>query len=525
MAASGNGTCKPDCYVSTTGSDQIGNGTQANPWASLIKCFNEIDGGDTCWFEDGTYYVPNASSSGSCSSFYQGWDLGASVTSTPGTCGGSTCLNCAPYYVTRVSGGGTAGKPKTFRAVHTGGAIWKRDLTASGGANHCHSNMMVRAWVDYLKFQGIVFGNNQWIFENGASNIEFTQNEFRCGSSNDHANGGSILSGDTYDASCKSWWVHDNIFITDSTCDATAGTECVGEIHSNQVNFHHLYSQSGSVWENNDYLAKTGTPFPMGDAIGFKALPELNTIRNNYVHVEPGVSLAHGIWISGSNSIGGNGAAGQGQNVIYQNIVDGGETGIKQQGSGDRDKYYNNTFYNVTGQCYDSYPDPGQHTTAIEYFNNVCVAPSSSTVMWFDEQNTGSAKVQSQTYLNNNEYFSLGGGTMTFRNATAASSGFSAWKNYLSGTLALGPTLNENVSTENNPLLVAPATRDYHLQSGSPARSGGRGGVYSTFRGVYITGNETIGCSFHPSCLSYGGSNPPPDAPSDVENVDRTDKK
>jgi hypothetical protein len=78
-----NSACTPDCYVSPAGNDLTGDGTPGTPWASLVKCFNEIDPGDTCWFEDGTYLVPNGSSSGSCSSFDQGWDLGNRAAPAP----------------------------------------------------------------------------------------------------------------------------------------------------------------------------------------------------------------------------------------------------------------------------------------------------------------------------------------------------------------------------------------------------------------------------------------------------------
>ena len=250
----GNDACSPDCYVSTTGNDQTGNGTQGQPWKTLMKCFNEIDAGDTCWFEDGTYLVPEGSSSGSTSAFNEGWDLG-------GPCVNG--LNASPYYCTRDrQNGGTAAAPKKFKAVNTSMAIWKRDSPSTP----CRSNMLIRNNVDNMVFQGIKFANNQWIAENGAANITFTENIFMCPGSNDGSNYSSLFSGDNVSPGCTGWHVYNNLFMVDGTCvDNHCGV-------TGGPSFMHMYSQSGSTFENNDYLVKAGTPYTMEDGLGFKAV-------------------------------------------------------------------------------------------------------------------------------------------------------------------------------------------------------------------------------------------------------------
>lgn len=42
-------------YISTTGDDTTGDGSQGNPWATLSKFLSSSSGGDTCMVEDGTY--------------------------------------------------------------------------------------------------------------------------------------------------------------------------------------------------------------------------------------------------------------------------------------------------------------------------------------------------------------------------------------------------------------------------------------------------------------------------------------
>jgi len=49
-----------------------------------------------------------------------------------------------------------------------------------------------------------------------------------------------------------------------------------------------------------------------------------------------------------------------------------------------------------------------------------------------------------------------------------------------------------------DPLFVNVAMHDYHLQSSSPARTSGRGGIYPSAMGAYITGSEIIGTSGTP---------------------------
>jgi len=42
-------------YISPTGEDSSGNGTDGDPWATLHKAFENMQGGDTLIIKNGTY--------------------------------------------------------------------------------------------------------------------------------------------------------------------------------------------------------------------------------------------------------------------------------------------------------------------------------------------------------------------------------------------------------------------------------------------------------------------------------------
>jgi len=210
--------------------------------------------------------------------------------------------------------------------------------------------------------------------------------------------------------------------------------------------------------------------------------------------------------------------------MVYQNVVHGAGTGVRQdQLKVIADKFYNNTLYNVS-ECYESDTDSGGWTKTVEYFNNICVKDRGTKVVDWDNQDTGTADVDGQSYLNNNLYQLKGTAGNSYVNKGTSRTGIASWKTYLKDTLGLSSSLNEDVSSEADPLLVNPAAFDYRLQTSSPAKTGGRGGAYSTVRGAYIAGTEIIGCTFSPLCHGYGSGGGDA-APSDVENARRSDTR
>ena len=100
-----------------------------------------------------------------------------------------------------------------------------------------------------------------------------------------------------------------------------------------------MYSQSNSVWQNNDYIVDASFAHSMEWAAGFKGSNQYVTFRNNYLRSEKSAGIEQAI-VFNTTGNGTNGA-----NMIYQNVVDNVTTVIDQREFAVlNDRFYNNTL-------------------------------------------------------------------------------------------------------------------------------------------------------------------------------------
>jgi hypothetical protein len=493
--------CHPDCYVGPAGSDQNGNGTAGNPWKTLIKCLCEVRPGGSCVFLPGTYDAPQCSakfSNGSACTNDYGWWL------DPGR------DQQDQYSCTRRLRCGTAGNAVTIRSQDGADSVLFGQYSPAGT---CNDHMTVEGGCDYLTFEGITFGAGRNFFDDGSSNITFTKNVLKCPGTRDGSNNSVLMSGSNLVTGCDNWLVKDNLFFMDSTCNATC--------NPGAMNFTKMYSQDGSVWENNDFLIDSTFSGTAAFVVSFKSSNQ--EVKFRYNHIESLKADGASLGLSMDNT----GYGANGNNQIYQNVIVNTDIGIQQKENPELqdDDFYNNTLYDV-GTCYQSRPD-SLHT-GTQYFNNLCVSTPGGTAVVIDGNNVGQG-IPQQAYWNHNLYFEHGGdGILTFKHGLVPLPTFAGWQAFLT-TLGVPASLREGASRVTNPLLVDPDAGDYRLGPTSPAQSGGRGDGFSTTLGAYLTGDEVIGCQFHPLCFSHGidgggdDDDTPPGNIGDVGNLHRTD--
>lgn len=492
-----------ECYVATTGNDQTGLGSAAVPWKTLVKCFNEVNGNtdDVCWFQNGTYLIPENATSDSGTTFNQGLDLGSYCGNDDGTfdAADQTHVAKAPYFCTRdQQGGGTGGHTKTFRAVNPGLAIMKRDYALTGSA--CQSNMMIRNNVDNITFQGFRL-EGQWLAENGATGITFKENVFDCPNSNDGSNWSELLVGDNVSSNIV-LTLQNNLFEMSGSCPVLACRPDASDSSCGKPSHMHLYGlTSPSLIENNDFRVEADYPFANGDpgvacggterphsAMGFKNKVQGTTIDKNFVYVAPGARLSQCLWLSGTGSSGSTGA-----NLAYQNICVGADQAVLQELACINDKVYNWSTYNVP-LFWNGGPETPLFITGTDIFNNILDYSTSALAMDFGSS-SGVATLTGQGYVNNQDYY-LSAGTLTFGDGIATYTGLPAWKVHAG--------LKETASDSLLPPYTSPATLNFHLTN--PSFMTGRGIPYSSVLGAYITGSEQIGCSSYAECHANGQS-------------------
>lgn len=166
-------------------------------------------------------------------------------------------------------------------------------------------------------------------------------------------------------------------------------------------------------------------------------------------------------------------------NQVWHNniIIGGGTINFTSQGNdGNSLTVYNNTFYNTR-----SVGIGGQDTNNWSSWNNIISGNASLSVVGWAYINP--------SYLNYNQYY-LSSGTPTFEaraySTPCTASSLGAWQ---------GTCSYEANSINTNPNFINPggtSAEDYKRASYLP---NGRGGLYASVMGAYITGNEIIGYS------------------------------
>lgn len=454
--------------VATSGSDVSDCGSNSAPCATPVYCMNQLSssGGDVCRVHAGTY-----------------------VAETP-----------------KITQSGTPSAKNTLRAFGDGEVILQAVIPNEQETLLIKAHdLVIRDVTIWNRVRTDIVGNG----------LEFTHVKFTCpgGGGVGWSNYTSILTGlEGTEAFLTGLWIHDNLFIYDSSCQSQ------GPSLGSPLSFIHLYSTSGAIIENNDFrvaAAVTGLQGKIVQGIGLKACNRLAQVRYNRIEVSAG-ELGQAMWLF--NNAPGNPQCNDtvlGDNKVYQNVLRASGSGLigaalfhGQSGAPNwKDWYYNNTVFNA-GLCINSHQEDNTITEQSD-FNNICYNSVVYHVNW------EGSNISLATYMDNNDYYPEG--TNKFRHMTTTFTNYAAWKN------AVSP--KDQSSRTLDPLFVDPSTGDYHLQAGSPMRSGGRGNGYPTVLGAYVSGTESIGCTFDPACSSTSGgssnqgSNLPP-APEDLVRTD-----
>jgi hypothetical protein len=263
-----------------------------------------------------------------------------------------------------------------------------------------------------------------------------------------------------------------------------------------------VYYGTNIVIENNTIHSSDGGIFVKGANMG------PFTIRRNLIYNVTSDGMAFGGLGLSSGSAGA---------VATQNVVRGSQSGVAFIGY---DAYSpanvliaNNTFYNNEYGAFFKPNTAGYRN--IRIFNNLI---STSIVSMQGEDVADLSNVSAQ-----HNFYHAGGthARLNYANYTLAQ-----WQS------TLGKDNGSPAGRVGDPLFVSASNNDFHLQSGSPARSGGidvadlngNGSVSDGIAiGAYITGTEVIGASA--SCGSCGGgtggggTTTPPSAPSGVRIV------
>lgn len=170
-------------------------------------------------------------------------------------------------------------------------------------------------------------------------------------------------------------------------------------------------------------------------------------------------------------------------NTYYQNIVIDSDEAFRLDHNAQRWTVYNNTVYNVTAFMHDIRGGTLATTnTGFRVWNNLVY--QAETAYDID----GGDDPTFDQFLTESDY-------NLFYNVTRM--GMWNWGSGSIGSLSSwkGATVFDDNSLNSNPLFVNAAGGSFKLQSNSPAKGRGRGGVDI---GAYPTGNEVIGVSLLP---------------------------
>jgi hypothetical protein len=498
-----------DFYIRVGGSDSNGCTNQTtDACASFPYCNTKMAAGDTCYALAGTYTVqPDWFGAGAKG----GWRF---------------------YYGT----GGTAGNPKTFRAM-AGQTVIIQPASFFNTTQEA-TITLTNSDHNYMTFSDLtIYGrvNFDETTSEAADDVIFERIKFLCPGAAGTGNTNSLMTqGKNYDSDADGTTntstprtgliVRNNYFDIDSTCPN--GVYNFSSSSSYQPDFVHLYGTSGAVVENNDFylsddtkLYDRGTTPDMRMAVWLKGHAEYARVRYNYCagagEIQNCVAINMGKCETGGttcrtsfpNEIDSNG-----DNEAYQNISHrGGSIGWDSAYFFMNDKVYNNTIYrpiNYSGIVASSANADYEKRNDNEIYNNIVLSQTGDTLgttgsfLYWGVRATTSDFICKNTFLDNNLYYPLQSGHASnfLDSYTYAYETIANWRTHLSAS-GCNANSQETNSLTSDPALVNPSGGDFHLQGGSPAEGTGRGGVNM---GAYITGTEEIGCDFMAGCFSYG---------------------
>ena len=385
---------------------------------------------------------------------------------------------------------------------------------------------------------GLEFDGGGVYFQGGTTDLIVTGNKFYCNMYDSNNNEALLLGAGGIDTNPT---IRENLFLFDSDClsneESWLGVGWTPSGDPDDYPGAHPGQQfiswdtEGMTVEYNDFVVLDGE---RAETAGWKATSHNGIWRNNFMFRRP-------LWI-GTSCGGLFPYPSCGNNRVYQNIFVGGARigapmtdTLKVYRYAHADKFYNNTVFSPQWKAVTYGPEnPGSADDEQEFFNNIVYLSTTTTYGILDYQceEGGTTTCQTvgntMTTLDYNLYYAASG-SLTWDDNNNTKTGLASWKSYLAATYGTG--IREASSTEANPLFVdvtsgagwdtmadpSDIDYDFHLQAGSPALTGGRGGSYSTVRGAYITGTEQIGCSTWPEC-HYATPPPSPACNDGIDN-------
>ncbi|AUP79709.1 hypothetical protein C1H87_13730 [Flavivirga eckloniae] len=251
----------------------------------------------------------------------------------------------------------------------------------------------------------------------------------------------------------------------------------------------HGYQPSNCIIENNKIYNVARAIFQKQAHEGHE---KSHVVRNNIIFNANNTALAL--------EIQGAGAAAPRNAEFYNNLVYDCNSAVNvplqdvgEQGDGL--KIYNNTIINTRSIAYT------EEMINVEVFNNILsgMRPSWSnntnpSIVFSTAETVGKYPfVNGISYFDNNLYYNIDENWTLERHGTnrVDLNSLEDWQNTTEPDFGL-PNKPDQLSVINDPLFTDAPSRDYTLQSGSPALQGGRGGNYPTVLGAFRA-DEQIG--------------------------------
>lgn len=480
-------------YISTTGNDTNGCTNQTtDACASFPRCCTVMAAGDTCYALDGTYNVYDTDGAN------DGWQF---------DCVGGTGTSARKRFT-------SLSQDATKVTIKSATPLTQNTLRLLGDDTIPGTGRAAYLEFDHLTFEGRMasYGNTDGLY--------YHHNVGRCPNvGTGGGNHGFIYTRSVPTDMHKDIVIRENYFVIDSACEAIMERPppngCVlDSLCYNEMVI--LYHTNGAVVEYNDFV-NTSSRIALPYYLYVKEGNKDAQIRYNYLQLSSDTD--HGGAINAQNC-GGTGLiewndrSSQGgsplcANEYHNNIIVGGDSGPAPFGKNIRnEKIYNNTVVNVATRCLGSGTiNEGSGASGNEVFNTICyntTRPYGDAMFSWPAYGSGTLTCASQQgYIDNNLYRQTVSPVRWRDCATYPTyTTLATWQTHMAD---YGFEAN---SAEADPLFESGS---YKLQAGSPARSGGRGGAYSSYRGAYITADQSdqIGCSWHPDCYSYGETAPP----------------